>query len=72
MEQQQPSWVQMMSNPQGYVIKKHMAEILKEKFPPHQEILERISTNIITAGDLAAFGRLVSAIYETGYLTAIK
>ena len=66
-----PSWVQMMSNPQGHVIKKYMAEILKDKFPPHQEILERISTNLITHGDMQAFGKLVSDIYQIGYLKAI-
>jgi hypothetical protein len=66
------SWVQMMSNPQGHVIKKYMAEILKDKFPPHQEILERIASTLITDGDLKSFGNLVSDIYQIGYLKAIK
>ena len=67
-----PSWVQMMSNPQGHVIKQYMVEILKEKFPPHQELLERIGSTLITQGDLEAFGKLVSDVYQTGYLKAIK
>ena len=66
------SWVQMMSNPQGFVIKKYMAEILKDKFPIHQEILERLSINLVTANDLQAFGKLISDIYQTGYLKAIN
>ena len=67
-----PNWVQMMSNPQGHIIKQYMAQILKEKFPPHQEILERLSKNLITDGDLQAFGRLVSEIYQVGYFKAIQ
>ena len=68
----QPSWVSIMSNPQGYVVKQYMANLLKEKLPPHQEILERLAATLITHNDLEAFGKLISEIYQMGYIKALK
>lgn len=67
-----PSWVQMMSNPQGYVIKQYMAGILKDKMSNNLEILERLGSTLITHNDMQAFGKLVSDVYQAGYMKAIK
>jgi hypothetical protein len=66
------NWLQIMSNPAAHVIKQFMEEFLKDQYPPHQEILERISKSLVTANDLDAFNKLVSAIYQIGYMKAVK
>ena len=66
------SWVQIMSNPQGHMMKQYMEQLLKEKYFPHQEIIERMSKNLTTMGDIDAFAKFISEIYQTGYLKAVK
>ena len=36
------------------------------------EIIERMSKNLTTMGDIDAFAKFISEIYQTGYLKAVK
>jgi len=61
-----------MANPQTFAIKKYMAEILKDKYPTHEVIIERIAVILATARDYEAFGKLIGDLYETAYLKAVN
>jgi hypothetical protein len=60
-----------MANPKAYTIKKWLSELLKEKYPPHDNIAERVSTAIVTDKDLDDFGKLITTIFEVAYLKAV-
>ncbi len=66
------NWMQHMANPQAFAIKKYMAEILKEKYPPHEAIIERIAVILATTRDYDAFGKMIADLYETAYLKAVN
>jgi hypothetical protein len=65
------NWMQYMANPQTFAIKKYMSEILKEKYPPHEAIIERLIPVLSSTKDYEAFGRLIADLYETAYLKAV-
>ena len=56
-----------LARPQAYVIKKYMFDLLQERYPKHDELLDRISSQLITKSDIEGFGNLVSDIYEVAY-----
>ena len=58
-------------NSKSYAIKKYMAEILKEKYPQNENIIERISNCLTTEKDAQEFGILVGNIYEAAYKKAV-
>ena len=60
-----------MSNPRSFTLKKWLYELLKEKYPPHDTIVERISTSLATDQDVTDIGSLITQIYESGYLKAV-
>lgn len=47
-------------------------DILKDKYGPHDNIVERISTALNTDRDLEEFGKLIMQVYETAYCKAVK
>jgi hypothetical protein len=49
-----------------------MFEILKERYAPHEPILERISTSLTVDKDLQMFFKLVTDVYEMAYLKAVN
>lgn len=53
-------------------LQKHLFEILKEKYAPHQNIVERIGHYLVTERDLKEFANLVADIYEVAYTRAFK
>ena len=61
-----------MANPKSFTLKKWFAELLKGKFPPHENIIERVSMSLVTEKDLTDFGKLVAEVYEAGYLKAVN
>jgi len=62
----------IMANPKGYVIKKFMFEILKERYPKHEDFLERVGHFIVTDSDIEAFRKFIVDIYEIAYLKAVE
>jgi len=65
-------WMQHMTNPKVFVIKKYMFEILQQKFQEHEQIVERMANSLITEKDFEGFNKLVASIYETGYMKAVN
>lgn len=61
-----------MANPRSFTLKKWLAELLKEKYPPHDQTADRVATALVTEKDLEAFGKLIIEVYEKGYFKAVS
>ncbi len=59
-------------NPRGFALKKWVSQLIAEKYPPHDTIVERVGTSLVTENDLKDFGKLLSTVYECGYMKAIN
>jgi len=67
------SWIDMISNPKGMVIKNYMLQILgEEKFLKHQAFIERLAAVIPTSADIQELGTIMVGVYETGYYKALN
>lgn len=60
-----------MANPRAFTLKRWFHELLKEKYGPHDTIIERISTSLTTDKDVEDFGKLIGQIYESAYRKAV-
>lgn len=60
-----------LGNPRIPQLKKVIYEILKNKYPPHDVIIERIGYALQTEKDIKDFLKFVSDVYEVSYLKAI-
>lgn len=65
------SWMDYISNPRGHYLKQTMYEVLKERYPNNEQIIERIGVSLTTEKDLESFTKLVSDIYEIAYLKSV-
>jgi len=61
-----------MANPRGFTLRKWLLQILQNRFEKHESIVERLGGSMATDGDLQAFGRLATELYEVGYLKAVN
>lgn len=66
------SWIDSFFNARSNYLKKAIFEIMQERFMKHENIIERITSNLQTEGDHNAFLKLIAEIYETGYVKAVK
>jgi hypothetical protein len=71
-EKEMNNIVEHYLNKKSYVIKKYMADILKEKYPDNESIIERISSCLTTEKDAQAFGTLIGNVYEAAYKKAVS
>ncbi len=62
----------MINNQKLTIINKWIADVLGEKGIDHINILERLSTVMITNKDLEEFSKLMSDVYGKGYQKAIN
>lgn len=62
----------LLTNPKINYIQKCLFEILKERYPKHQEISERIAASLLTENDTKEFLALMIDTYEAGYLKAVE
>jgi len=53
-------------------VKKYLYEMLKEKYTNHQQIIERITSTIVTEKDVKDFGDFIATLYETAYMRAVN
>jgi hypothetical protein len=60
-----------MANPRAFTLKKWFYELLKEKYPQHENIIERVAISLVTDHDLEAFGKLVMEVYGAAYYKAV-
>ncbi len=58
-------------NPKIYALKKFLAQILEQKYQNHDDIITRATHNIITDNDIVSFSKLITDIYENGYMKAV-
>lgn len=60
-----------MNNPYQQAMKKHVYDILKEKYTvEHDETIVRLTHMLATEDDYKKLGKLIADLYEKGYLTA--
>jgi hypothetical protein len=64
-------WFNLMSNPRGHMLKKTMFEILKERYPKHEQIIDRVSHSLATDKDIKDFVSMMVEIYEVGFVRAV-
>ena len=73
MEEKKPNnLLKYVSNPRSFTLKRWFYELLHQKYAGHDNIVERVSTSLITDKDVEDFGRLVSEVYEAGYRRAVQ
>jgi hypothetical protein len=53
-------------------IKKYLFDVLKDKYPQDDSIIERIAKSLVTEKDINDFNQLVISIYTAGFLEATK
>jgi len=66
------NWLNFLSNPRSQYIKKSMFEILKERYGKNEQILERLSSQLIVEKDLKDFLAMIIDVYEIGFLKAVE
>ena len=66
------NFLKYASNPKAFTLKRWMLELLGNKYPEYNDIVERISSALATEKDLKDFGSLVTQIYETAYYKAVS
>lgn len=66
------NWSQYFSNPRGHYLKKTLFDLMKHKYAPHDQIIERIGMMLQTEGDLKDFLKMISDIYELGYMKSVN
>ena len=64
--------VNMLTNQHMYAIKKYTFELVKERYPEHEELLTRICSALITEKDIQGFAKLMADLYECGFLQALE
>ena len=71
-EGKRSNFVNYMSNPRSFTLKKWFVEILKEDYMKHDTIIERVATSLTTESDLKEFGDLITGVYEKAYKKAVS
>jgi len=64
--------IQQFMNPQSTVLKKYLFDILRERFPRNEDIIERVAAALVTQGDLQGFSQLIMDVFETGYFKSLN
>lgn len=70
-EGKRSNFVNYMSNPRSFTLKKWFVEILKEDYMQHNTVIERVATSLTTESDLKEFGALITGVYERAYKKAV-
>ena len=66
------NFAQLMQNPKSIAIRKFMHQILENKMSPYDELITRISYNLVTENDFKLFGDMMNDVLAVGYHKAIK
>lgn len=68
----QNNWMQFMSNPRMFTIKKWFSQLLGDKFVKHNNVIERIGVSLTTDKDVEEFGSLIMEVYNQAYHKAVE
>jgi hypothetical protein len=66
------NWLKNLSNPLSWGMKKYMFELLQERYSENEDIITRISDNILSEKDYKACGKLMVDVYEKGFKEALR
>lgn len=66
------NWTDYLQNPNSYVIKKYLYDILGDKYPEDDSVIDRVAKSLVTSNDTEAFGKLVISLYEAGFMQAVR
>jgi len=62
-----------MANPRSFTLKKWFSELLKTYYSEtHDQTIDRVAAALPTDADIEKFGKLMGALYESGYRKAVK
>jgi hypothetical protein len=70
-ETPQNNMMKYMANPKAFTLKKWFYDLLKLNYSNHDQIIERVSTSLVTEKDVEDFGKLIGQVYEIGYRKAV-
>ena len=62
----------MLTNQHMYAIKKYAFEMVKDRYPEHEELITRLCSALITEKDIEGFAKLMADLYESGFLRALE
>jgi hypothetical protein len=65
------NWMDLMTNPRGLMLKQFAAQLLEDRYPKYNELMERLSAVLVTDGDMEAFSKMLVDLFEKGYLRAV-
>lgn len=71
MAENKTSLADMMQNPRGIALKRFMATVLGQKYLDYDDLLQRSTCYLVTEKDIALFSKMISDIYELGYMKAV-
>lgn len=57
---------------QSHYLKKVMFEVVQERYKQNEEIIERLGVALSTEKDVKDFLKLITDVYETAYLKAVR
>ena len=63
---------EQLLNPRKHAIRKWLYEILQDRYPKHDALVERISHYMVTNKDMDDFTKLVADLFEVGYLKCLN
>jgi len=66
------NFTKYMANPRCFTLKKWFSDLLKTEYQQHDEIVERVSTSLLTDKDVEKFGQLIMNVYESAYKKAVN
>jgi hypothetical protein len=59
-------------NPRKQAVRKWLNEMLRERYPKHDNLVERMGHYLVTEKDLEDFNKFVADLYEMGYLKCLN
>lgn len=62
-----------LSNPYKIALKKNVYDILKDRYDADiDDVLDRVAAAISTEGDYKKLGKLIAALFESGYFMSMQ
>ncbi len=65
------SWLDVMANPKGHALKRVMFQLLQERYTRNEPIVDRLGSALMTESDYQGFMKLLTDVYEAGYMKSV-
>ena len=66
------SWMNYFSTAKANHLKRVIFELIQERYSANEQIVERIGASLLTDKDNTDFLQLITDVYESAYLRAVK